>query len=91
MSSRAPVNMIKAKKKDGKVIFGRKNQFGMPEIILLDKDGALGNAIYKSGKLTTVYAEIPEEVLEKFMQKEEISEEEFEELKKEIFDNAALW
>ena len=83
--------MIKAKKKDGKVIFGRKSPIGIPQIIVLDKDGALGNAVFKSGRLTTIYAEIPEEVLEKFMQKEEISEEEWEELRKEIYDNAILW
>ena len=82
--------MIKAKKKDGKVIFGRKSPIGILQIIVLNKDGALGNAIFKS-KLTTIYAEIPEEVLKKFMQKEEISEEEWEELRKEIYDNAILW
>jgi len=73
------------------VIFGRKSPIGIPQIIVLIKDGALGNAVFKSGKLTTIYAEIPEEVLEKFMQKEEISEEEWEELRKEIYDNAILW
>ena len=85
--------MIKAKRKDGKVIFGRKNQFGMPEIIALfkEKEKSFGNAVYKSGLLTTVFAEIPEEVLKKFMEKEEITDEEFEELKNSIFDNASLW
>ena len=83
--------MIKAKKKDGKVIFGRKSPIGILQIIVLDKDGVLGNAVFKSGRLTTIYAEIPEEVLKKFMKKEEISEEEWEELRKEIYNNAILW
>ena len=83
--------MIKAKKKDGKVIFGRKSPIGILQIIVLDKDGVLGNAVFKSGRLTTIYAEIPEEVLKKFMQKEEISEKEWEELRKEIYNNAILW
>ena len=80
--------MVEVKKKGFVMVAKRDTDWGIPEFIKLEKKDML-NAVYKG--FTTILAQLDLDVIIKFFEKEELTDEDFDYLKKEIVKNAVLF
>jgi len=85
------MNRIIRENREEVVVF-KKGGNDVVEVIGLYKRKGLANAVYQKWKGDRKAIQRTAVIdIEKWIEKEELTEEEFEELKRKIFDNAVLW
>ena len=80
--------MVEVRRKGNVMVAKRDTDFGIPEFIRLQKGEEILNAAYKG--FSVILASLKQETINRFFDKE-LTDEDFDYLKKEIVKNAVLF
>jgi len=80
--------MVEIRRKGNVMVAKRNTDWGIPEFIRLQKNDEILNAAYKG--FSVILASLDEETINKYFDKE-LTDEDFDYLKKEIVKKAAIY
>ena len=81
--------MVEIRRKGNVMVAKRDTDFGVPEFIRLQKGEEILNAAYKG--FSVIMAQLDQEIINKYFDKDPWTDEDFDFIKKEIVKNAVLF